>query len=68
MQIPAVEDAVIASLSTLGDGNWKMGDGAAKTGKVGGTAVESDQVLLEHYLRQFAIYILSKLFLMFLFR
>ena len=52
-QIPDVEDAVIASLSTLGDGNWKMGEGVGKTGKVGGTAAESDQVLLEHYLRQF---------------
>ncbi|GJJ10669.1 hypothetical protein Clacol_004896 [Clathrus columnatus] len=49
-QIPLVEEAVVASLATLGDGNWRMGEGVGKGGKVGSTAAENDRVLLEHYI------------------
>lgn len=51
-QIPLVEEAVIASLSTLGDGNWRMGEGVGKGGKIGGTTVENERALLEHYIRK----------------
>jgi len=40
-----------------------MGEGVGKAGKVGGTSAESDQALLEHYLRQF--YNLSIIFFFF---
>ncbi|KAF8515644.1 Cullin repeat-like-containing domain protein [Gautieria morchelliformis] len=49
-QIPDVETAVITSLVTLGDGNWKMGEGVGKGGKVGGPTDGNERVLLEHYI------------------
>ncbi|KLO10611.1 hypothetical protein SCHPADRAFT_906774 [Schizopora paradoxa] len=48
-QVPAVQDAVASALLTLGDGNWKMGEGlqVSKGPKLG----EGDEsVVLEHYL------------------
>lgn len=47
--IPDVQDAVGSSLLTLGDGNWKMGEGVqlSKGPKLG----EGDeQIVLDHYL------------------
>ena len=47
--IPAVQEAVASALLTLGDGNWKMGEGAAvsKGPKLG----EGDEnVIVEHYM------------------
>ncbi len=47
--VPAVQDAVASALLTLGDGNWKMGEGlqVSKGPKLG----EGDEtVVLEHYL------------------
>ncbi|TDL22018.1 hypothetical protein BD410DRAFT_771026 [Rickenella mellea] len=47
--IPDVQDAVASALLTLGDGNWKMGEGmqVSKGPKLG----EGDeQIILEHYL------------------
>jgi exocyst complex component 7 len=52
-QIPDVEGAVSASLATLGDGNWKMGEGVGKGGKVGGPMDGNERVLLEHYICEF---------------
>lgn len=45
-----MEEAVIASLATLGDGNWKMGEGVGKGGKMGGPVDGNERVLLEHYI------------------
>lgn len=49
-KIPEVKDAVGAALLTLGDGNWKMGEGmqAGKT-KLG---QGDEQTVLEHYIRK----------------
>lgn len=50
--IPVVQDAVAASLLTLGDGNWKMGEGVqvAKGPKL----TEGDEnVIIEHYFCEF---------------
>ena len=47
--IPAVQDAVASALLTLGDGNWKMGEGlqVSKGPKLG----EGDEgIILEHFL------------------
>ena len=47
--IPAVQDAAGRALLLLGDGNWKMGEGAAvsKGPKLG----EGDEnVIVEHYM------------------
>ena len=44
-----MEEAVLTSLATLGDGNWKMGEGVGKGGKVGGPLDGNERVLLEHY-------------------
>ena len=47
--IPAVQDAVGAALVSLGDGNWKMGEGVqvSKGPKLG---EGNEAVVLEHYL------------------
>lgn len=47
--IPAVQDAAGSALLMLGDGNWKMGEGAAvsKGPKLG---EGSESVIVEHYL------------------
>lgn len=47
-QIPAVLDAVGSALVTLGDGMWKMGEGA---GKVFGKSDQDDErVVIEHFI------------------
>lgn len=51
-QVPLVEEAVIASLSTLGDGNWRMGEGVGKGGKIGNTAIENEKALVGHFIRR----------------
>ncbi|KAF8520881.1 Cullin repeat-like-containing domain protein [Hysterangium stoloniferum] len=61
-QIPDVQDAVVASLVTLGDGNWNMGDGVGKGGKVpGGNPEEMEAFVLEHYLYDVVMTLLSTL-------
>jgi exocyst complex component 7 len=57
-QIPDVETAVVTSLATLGDGNWKMGEGVGKGGKVGGPTDGNERVLLEHYICEALDYLL----------
>lgn len=51
-QVPLVEEAVIASLSTLGDGNWRMGEGVGKGGKIGTTGIENEKALVGHFIRR----------------
>ncbi|KAI0366071.1 hypothetical protein BV20DRAFT_1003065 [Pilatotrama ljubarskyi] len=46
-RIPAVQDAAASALLTLGDGNWKMGEGT-QIGKTKATEVD-EQTILEHY-------------------
>ena len=49
--IPAVQEAVGSALLTLGDGNWKMGEGVqvSKGPKLG---EGYENVILEHYFCQ----------------
>ncbi|KAG2066853.1 hypothetical protein BDR04DRAFT_1233742 [Suillus decipiens] len=49
-RIPDVQDAVGSALSTLGDGNWKMGDGkqVGKTPKSNPVDV-NEKVLIQHF-------------------
>ena len=47
-RLPEVQAAVGTALVTLGDGNWKMGDGLKVTGGKSGEGDE--QVLLQHYI------------------
>lgn len=48
-KLPQVQAAVGSALLTLGDGNWKMGEGV-QVGKVTTKSGESDEtVLLEHF-------------------
>lgn len=52
LAIPSVQEAAGSALLTLGDGNWKMGEGltVSKGPKLG----EGDEsVVLEHYLCEF---------------
>ncbi|KAF8588183.1 hypothetical protein K439DRAFT_1336032 [Ramaria rubella] len=60
-QIPEVEAAVVASLATLGDGNWKMGEGVGKVGKMGGPADGNERVLLEHYIYDVVVTLIGTL-------
>jgi len=61
-QIPDVQDAVVASLVTLGDGNWNMGEGVGKGGKVpGSTPEEIEAFILGHYLYDVVMILLSTL-------
>ncbi|KAI0360296.1 hypothetical protein OH77DRAFT_1418171 [Trametes cingulata] len=46
-RIPAVQDAAASALLTLGDGNWKMGEGT-QIGKTKPAEVD-EQTVLEHY-------------------
>ncbi|KAI5121110.1 hypothetical protein M0805_002783 [Coniferiporia weirii] len=58
--IPAVQDAAGTALLTLGDGNWKMGEGAqiSKGAKLG----EGDEsTLIEHYFYDVVLTTLSTL-------
>ncbi|GLB39391.1 putative exo70 exocyst complex subunit [Lyophyllum shimeji] len=59
-RLPQVQAAVGSALLTLGDGNWKMGEGVqvGKAGKVG----ESDEsVVLEHYIHDVVVTAISSL-------
>ncbi|KZT18946.1 exocyst complex component exo70 subunit [Neolentinus lepideus HHB14362 ss-1] len=47
-RIPNVKDAVGSALLTLGDGNWKMGDGM-QVGKGSKLGDGDQQIILEHY-------------------
>jgi exocyst complex component 7 len=47
-RLPEVRDAVASALMTLGDGNWKMGEGV-QVGKAGKTADVDEHTILEHY-------------------
>jgi exocyst complex protein 7 len=58
-RLPQVEAAAASALITLGDGNWKMGEGV----QVGVTAKSGDndeRVILEHFVCS-SLYILSVL-------
>ncbi|OCH84783.1 hypothetical protein OBBRIDRAFT_798791 [Obba rivulosa] len=48
-KIPEVRDAVAGALMTLGDGNWKMGEGT-QVGKANKSADIDERTVLEHYL------------------
>ena len=43
-----VQDAAASALLTLGDGNWKMGEGAQVGGKTKAAEVD-EQTVLEHF-------------------
>lgn len=47
--MPEVRDGVAAALTTLGDGNWKMGEGV-QVGKAPKTIDVDEQTILEHYI------------------
>ncbi|CCM01344.1 uncharacterized protein FIBRA_03394 [Fibroporia radiculosa] len=47
-RLPEIREAVIAVLQTLGDGNWKMGEGA-QVGKSGRSTETDNQRILEHF-------------------
>ncbi|KAG6915578.1 hypothetical protein DXG01_010879 [Tephrocybe rancida] len=47
-RLPQVEAAVGAALLTLGDGNWKMGEGV-QVGKAAKAGESDEAVVLEHY-------------------
>ena len=49
-QIPPVQEAMAAALITLGDGNWRMGEGMSKTGQRN-AANGDDAGILENYIR-----------------
>ncbi|EJD43374.1 hypothetical protein AURDEDRAFT_66656 [Auricularia subglabra TFB-10046 SS5] len=48
-QVPAVQDAMASALNTLGDGNWRMGEGMGKTGQRAGNLDDDDSGVLENY-------------------
>ncbi|KAL5511625.1 EXO70 [Sanghuangporus vaninii] len=48
--IPAVQYAVGSSLLTLGDGNWKMGEGVVQTSKGPKLGEGDESIIIEHYL------------------
>jgi exocyst complex protein 7 len=41
-----------AALSSLGDGNWRMGEGMSKTGQRTNAAEDDDSGILENYIRK----------------
>ncbi len=47
-RIPEVQSAAGAALLTLGDGNWKMGEGV-QVGKASKLGEGDEHVILEHY-------------------
>lgn len=48
-KIQEVRDAVAGALMTLGDGNWKMGEGT-QVGKTNKSADVDERTVLEHYI------------------
>lgn len=50
-KLPEVQSAAGAALLDLGDGNWKMGEGAPLTAKAKGPKLGAgdEQVILSHY-------------------
>ncbi|ETW75673.1 hypothetical protein HETIRDRAFT_390036 [Heterobasidion irregulare TC 32-1] len=51
-QILEVQDAVGSALATLGDGNWRMGDGMRMAANKGPKSTEplTERIFLEHYI------------------
>lgn len=47
--VPAVQDAVGTALLTLGDGNWKMGEGVPMANKGPKLGEGDENVIIEHY-------------------
>ena len=47
-----MQDAVGSALATLGDGNWRMGDGMRMAANKGPKSTEqlTERILLEHYI------------------
>ncbi|THH20305.1 hypothetical protein EW146_g1018 [Bondarzewia mesenterica] len=62
-QILAVQDAVASALVTLGDGNWKMGDGMrlATNKNPKSNEVINERILLEHYIHDVVATIINSL-------
>jgi exocyst complex component 7 len=56
-RIPDVQVAVASALLTLGDGNWKMGEGVKVVGSK--SAEVDEQTILEHYMCTFTLFILA---------
>ena len=50
-QIPPVQGPMAAALSTLGDGNWRMGEGMSKTGQRTNVPDTDESGILENYIR-----------------
>ncbi|KAF8318713.1 hypothetical protein DL93DRAFT_2132943 [Clavulina sp. PMI_390] len=48
-KLTPIQDAAIASLRVLGDGNWNMGDVSGNLRKVGESQETGDRELLEHF-------------------
>jgi exocyst complex protein 7 len=47
-RLPQVEGAAASALMTLGDGNWKMGEGV-QVGKTAKSGDNDERVILEHF-------------------
>ena len=58
--IPAVQESVASMLLTLGDGNWKMGEGA-QVGKGQKLGEGDESIVLEHYLCRYFVLIANYL-------
>ena len=48
-RLPDVQDAVASALMTLGDGNWRMGEGVQVGQKAPKIADIDERTILEHY-------------------
>ena len=48
-RLPDVQDAVASALMTLGDGNWRMGEGVQLGQKAPKIADIDERTILEHY-------------------
>lgn len=52
-QLTQVQEAAMASLRVLGDGNWNMGDASGNMRKVGDVSEVDDHGILEHFTCQY---------------
>jgi exocyst complex protein 7 len=51
-RIPEVRSAVGSTLVTLGDGNWKMGEGV-QVGKASKLGEGDEDIILQHYMCEY---------------
>ena len=56
-QVPPVADAMASALNTLGDGNWRMGEGMSKTGQRQGVPDDDESGVLENYICALLLYV-----------